>query len=34
MVAAILEEARLGVDEAREAGRSVVSLKVIARKAA
>jgi len=34
MVAAILEEARLGVDQAREAGRSVVSLKVIARKAA
>ena len=34
MVAAILEEARLGVDEAREAGRSVVSLKVIAHKAA
>lgn len=34
MFAAILEEARLGVDEAREAGRPVVSLKVIARKAA
>jgi arsenite methyltransferase len=34
MVKAVLEEANLSVDEAREAGRSVVSLKVTARKAA
>ena len=34
MVKTILDEAKFGVDEAREAGRAVVSLKVVARKAA
>ena len=33
LVKAILDEANLSVDDAREAGRSVVSLKVVARKA-
>jgi arsenite methyltransferase len=34
MVKSILEEAKLGLDEAREAGRAVVSLKIVARKTA
>jgi SAM-dependent methyltransferase len=33
MVRAIIDEAKLSVDDARQAGRSVVSLKVVARKA-